>query len=137
MSCRPGLPQHRGWCCSARGGSTAAGMAAQGQSWRRRRTPLVQRHGVVPCGRWVGVCTLFEVLSSSFEGRGVQAVRELAAQCHRVDTGLPAQFPYSAWDGRMGRVGGTAPGYDSQVVSEGQRGEDSLLTRAPASYQSI
>jgi hypothetical protein len=27
-SCHPGLPQHRGWCCSARGGGVAAGMAA-------------------------------------------------------------------------------------------------------------
>jgi hypothetical protein len=67
----------------------------------------------------------------------VQAAREWAAQCHGIDTGLPAQFPCSAKDGRTGRVGGTASGYDSQAVSEGRRGEDSLLTRALASYQSI
>jgi hypothetical protein len=64
----------------------------------------------------------------------MQTVREWAAQCHGVDTGLPAQFPCSARDGRMGRVGGTSPGYDSQAVSEGRRGEDSLLTRASVSY---
>jgi hypothetical protein len=29
------------------------------------------------------------------------------------------------------------PGYDSQTVSEGRRGEDLLLTRASALYQSI
>jgi hypothetical protein len=42
----------------------------------------------------------------------VQAEREWAAQCHGVDTILPAQFPYSARDGLTGRVGGTALGYD-------------------------
>jgi hypothetical protein len=46
---------------------------------------LVRRHGVVPCGRGVGV-------RISFEGCDVQVVREWAAQCHGVDTGLPAQF---------------------------------------------
>jgi hypothetical protein len=51
-------------------------------------------------------------------GCGVQAVREWAAQCHGIDTGLPAQFPYSARDGLTRRVGGIAPGYDSQAVSE-------------------
>jgi hypothetical protein len=74
---------------------------------------------------------------SSFEGCDVQTVREWAAQCHGVDTVLPAQLPYSARDGRTGRVGGTASGYDSQAVSEGRRGEDSLLTRTPAACQSI
>jgi hypothetical protein len=64
----------------------------------------------------------------------VQVVREWAAQCQEVDTGLPAQFLCSARDGCMGRVGGTTPGYDSQAVSEGRCGEDALLTRAPASY---
>jgi hypothetical protein len=48
-----------------------------------------------------------------------------------------AQFPCSARDGRTGRAGGTASIYDSQAVSEGWRVEDSLLTQAPASYQSI
>jgi hypothetical protein len=67
----------------------------------------------------------------------VQAVQERAAQCHEVDTGLPAQFPCSARDGRIGRVGGTTLGYDSQAVLEGRHGEDSLLTQAPASYQGI
>jgi hypothetical protein len=61
----------------------------------------------------------------------VEAVREWVAQCHIVDTSLPAQLPYSAKDDRTGRVGGTAPRYDSQAVSEGQHGRDSPLTRCP------
>jgi hypothetical protein len=65
------------------------------------------------------------------------SVREWAAQCHRVDTGLPEQLPHSAEDGCTGLVGGIAPGYDSQAVSEGRRGGDSLLTWAPAAHQSI
>jgi hypothetical protein len=68
MSCRPGLPQRRGWRCSARYGSTAAGMAAQGRSWRRRRAPLVQHHDIVPCERGVGVHTLFEGSAVLFRG---------------------------------------------------------------------
>jgi hypothetical protein len=75
---------------------------------------------------------LSRVPPSSFEGCDVESVQEWAAQCHGVDTSLPAQLPYSARDGFIGRVGGTTPGYDSQAVSEGQRGEDSPLTRAPA-----
>jgi hypothetical protein len=62
----------------------------------------------------------------------VQAVREWAAQFHGVDTGPPAQLPHSARDGLTGRVGGTTPGYHSQAVSEGRRGEDSPLTWALA-----
>jgi hypothetical protein len=53
------------------------------------------------------------------------------------DTGLPAQLPHSAVDDRTARVGGTAPGYDSQAVSEGWRGRDSPLTWAPTTYQGI
>jgi hypothetical protein len=75
---------------------------------------------------------LSRVPSSSFEGCDVEAVQEWAAQCHGVDTGLPAQLPYSARDGLTRRVGGTTPGYDSQAVSEGRRGKDSPLTRTPA-----
>jgi hypothetical protein len=67
----------------------------------------------------------------------VEAVREWAAQRHRVDTGLPAHLPHSAEDGRTGRVGGTAQVYDSQAVSGGPPGGDSPLTRAPAACQSI
>jgi hypothetical protein len=59
------------------------------------------------------------------------------AQCHGVDTGLPAQLLHNAEDGHTRRVGGTAPGYDSQVMLEGRCGEDSLLTQVPASYRSI
>jgi hypothetical protein len=55
----------------------------------------------------------------------VEAVQEWEAQCQGVDTGLTAQLPYSVRDSSTGRVGGTAPGYDSQAVSEGRRGEDS------------
>jgi hypothetical protein len=44
---------------------------------------------------------------------------------------------YSGEDGLTGRVGRTAPGYDSQAVSEGRHGVDSSLTRAPALCQNI
>jgi hypothetical protein len=71
---------------------------------------------------------LSRVLPSSFEWCDVEAVQEWAAQCHEVDTDLPAPLPYSARDGLAGRVGGIAPGYDSQTVSEDRRGEDSPLT---------
>jgi hypothetical protein len=67
----------------------------------------------------------------------VQVIREWAAQCHGVDTGLPAQFPYSARDGLTGRIGRIAPRYDSQVVLESRCGKDSLLTRAPTVCQGI
>jgi hypothetical protein len=50
------------------------------------------------------------------------------------DTGLAAQLPHSAGDGRTVRVGRTAPGYDSQAVSEGRRGRDLPLTWAPTTY---
>jgi hypothetical protein len=55
----------------------------------------------------------------------VGGVQEWAVQCRGVDTGLSAQLPHNAKDGRTGRVGGTAPEYDSQAMSEGQHGEDS------------
>jgi hypothetical protein len=55
----------------------------------------------------------------------VEAIQEWAAQCRGVDSSLPAQLPHSAKNGRTGRVGRTTPGYDSQAVSEGWRGEDS------------
>jgi hypothetical protein len=67
----------------------------------------------------------------------VVVVWEWAAQCHGIDTGFPAQLPHSARDGHTGRVSGTVPGYDSQAVSEGRRGRDSPLTRAPVACQSI
>jgi hypothetical protein len=90
-SCCPGLPQHRGWCCSARDGGVVSGMAAQGR-WRwRRHASLVQHHDVVLCERETGGCTLFEGSTVLFRGCGVRAVREWAAQCHGVDTSLTAQ----------------------------------------------
>jgi hypothetical protein len=49
------------------------------------------RHSVVPCGRETGVRTLFEGSAVLFQGCGVQAVQEWAAQCHGADTGLTAQ----------------------------------------------
>jgi hypothetical protein len=58
-------------------------------------------------------------------------------QCHKIDTGLPAQLSHNARDGRIGRFAGTAPGYDSQAVLKGRHGEDSPLTRVPAACQSI
>jgi hypothetical protein len=67
----------------------------------------------------------------------MEEVWEWAAQCH----GMTPAFPHSTrttWgDGRTVRVGRTAPGYDSQMVSEGRRGGDSPLTRAPARRQRI
>jgi hypothetical protein len=53
------------------------------------------------------------------------------------DISLPAQLPHSAGDGRTARVGGIAPRYDSQTVSEGWRGGDSPLTWARMTHQSI
>jgi hypothetical protein len=47
------------------------------------------------------------------------------------DTGLPAQHPHSAGDGRTVQVGRTALGPDSQAVSENRCGGDSPLTQAP------
>jgi hypothetical protein len=95
----------------------------------------------VTTSSWVGtgqmVVPLLRVPSSSFEGCDMEAAREWATQCRGVDTDLPAQLPHSARDDRTTRVGGTAPGYDSQAVSEGRRGGDSPLTRAPVACQSI
>jgi hypothetical protein len=67
----------------------------------------------------------------------VEAVRGWEAQCYGVDTGLVAQLPHNAEDGRTGRVGRTTSGYGSQAVSGHRRGGDSPLTRALASCQSI
>jgi hypothetical protein len=53
------------------------------------------------------------------------------------DTDLPAQHPHNAGDGRTVQVGRTTPGYDSQAVSEGRHGGNSLLTQAPMTCQSI
>jgi hypothetical protein len=90
---------------------------------------------------WAGagqmVIPFSRVPPSSFEGCDVETVQEWAAQCCGVDTGLPTQLPHSVGDGRTARVGGTAPGYDSQAVSEGWRGGDLPLTRAPVACQSI
>jgi hypothetical protein len=42
-------------------------------------------------GRETGVRTLFEGSAVLFRGCDMQAVREWAAQCHRIGTGLTAQ----------------------------------------------
>jgi hypothetical protein len=120
------------------------GMAAQ---WRRWPHKAGNNRGDAPCwpditassqagAEWAPV-RLSRVPPPSFEGCDVEAVREWATQRHGVDTGLPAQLLHSVGDGRTTRVGGTAPGYDSQAVSEGRRGRDSPLTWAPAACQSI
>jgi hypothetical protein len=87
-SCRPALPQRRGWRCSARDGVVMAGMAAQGR-WRRRR--LVRRHGVVLGGRGTCICPPVEGSAVLLRGCCASSVRELVAQCHRANPGLTAQ----------------------------------------------
>jgi hypothetical protein len=62
-------------------------------------------------------------------GSGWHSVTELTLALPHSD--------YNGGDGLTGRVGETAPGYDSQVVSEGRHGVDSSLTRAPALCQNI
>jgi hypothetical protein len=44
---------------------------------------------------------------------------------------------YCGGDGLTGRVGETALGYDSQVVSEDQHGAGSSLTRVPARVRTL
>jgi hypothetical protein len=44
---------------------------------------------------------------------------------------------YSGGDGLTGRGGRTAPGYDSQAVSEGRHGADSSLTWVPACVRTL
>jgi hypothetical protein len=76
------------------------------------------------------------VLPSSFEGA---ACGPYESGRHSVTELTPA-LPHSAvqWqDGLTRRVGETTSGYDSQAVSVGWHGGDSLLTRAPALCQSI
>jgi hypothetical protein len=55
----------------------------------------VLRWSDVTAPSWAGarqmVIPLSRVPPSSFEGCDVEAVREWAAQCHGVDTGLPAR----------------------------------------------
>jgi hypothetical protein len=53
------------------------------------------------------------------------------------DTGHLAQHQYSAGDGHIARVVRTVPGPDSQAVSGGWRGRDSLLTHVPMACQII
>jgi hypothetical protein len=122
----------------------APGMAAQGPGWlhsggdgqtgsevtgETRSASLLSRRR--PAWVW-GRCPYpFRGFRRPLSRARHAGVRGRVAQCHRVDTGLTAQR-------RTGpEVGGTAPGQDSQAVSEGRRGEDSFLTRAPAMCQSI
>jgi hypothetical protein len=56
----------------------------------------------------------------------VGAVREWAAQCHKVDTGLLAQLRCRSGDGLTRRLAEQHwDRYDSQAVLEDRRGEDS------------
>jgi hypothetical protein len=55
------------------------------------------------------------VRPAPLRGRGALAVREWATQCHGADTGHVAQFPIVVGMGSPYRVGGTAPGRDSQA----------------------
>jgi hypothetical protein len=98
--------------------NTAGGDGGDALHWSDVTTPSRVGAGLtsVPLSR---------VPPSSFEGCDVESVQEWAVQCHGVDTDVPTQLPHSARDGRTGRVGGTAPGYDSQAVLEGRPGGDS------------
>jgi hypothetical protein len=143
--------QRRAWRCPVVPGPHSAGddvavpgRAAQWRGWPHRAGSDrgdVLRWPDVTVPSWAGVgylvVPLLRVPPSSFEGCDVEAVREWVTQCRGVDTGLPAQLPHNTGDGRTGRVGGIASGYDSQAVSEGWRGGDSPLTRVPAVCQSI
>jgi hypothetical protein len=90
-SCRPVVPQRRGWCCSARDGVVVEGMAAQGRWWQRGCASLVRRHGIVLGGRESGVHPLFEGSAVLFRGCGARVVQVWVAQCHGADTGLTTQ----------------------------------------------
>jgi hypothetical protein len=103
------------------------GMVAQQRGWPHRaggdRGDTLHWSDVTALSRVCAGLTsvpFSKVPPSPFEGCDVEAVQEWAAQCHRVDTGLPAQIPHSSRDGLIGRVGGTTSGYDSQAVSEGR-----------------
>jgi hypothetical protein len=63
----------------------------------------------------------------------MEEVRDWVVQCHV----MTPTFPHSAEDGRTVRVGRSMPGSDSQAMSEDRCGEDSPLTRAPVTCQSI
>jgi hypothetical protein len=110
------------WCLvvlgshSAGDGAAVPGMVAQQRGWPHRAGgdggDVLHWSGVTASSRaGAGLMSvpLSRVPPSSFEGCDVEAIPEWAAQCHGVDTGLPAQLPYSARDGLTGRVGGTAP----------------------------
>jgi hypothetical protein len=76
------------------------------------------------------------VLPSSFEG----AVRGPYESGRHSVIELTSALPHSViqWRGWPHReVGETAPGYDSQAVSEGRHGVDSSLTQAPALFLNI
>jgi hypothetical protein len=72
-----------GWQYSSGDGRTGPVLAEE----LRSTSPMSWRH---PCGCGVGVRTLFEGSAVLLRGVWHAAVREWAAQCHRVDTSLPA-----------------------------------------------
>jgi hypothetical protein len=121
MSCRSGLPQRRGWRCSARDGSTTTGRTAQGRGdggdalhWSD--VTALSNAGV---GRRL---YLFKVFCRP-PSRGT-TWGSYESGWHSV-TELTLAFPHSAKDDHTGQVGETTPGCDSQAVSEGRRGGDS------------
>jgi hypothetical protein len=77
---------------------------------------------------------LSRVPLSSFEGA---ARRPYESGQHSVTELTPALLHsiLQCGDGLIGRVGGTALGYDSQACQ--RRGVDSSLTRAPASVRAL
>jgi hypothetical protein len=89
---------------------------------------------MAPCERRTGVRPPSRVPPSSFEGA---ARRPYKSGWHSVAE-LTLALPHSTvqWqDGLTGRVGGTAPGRDSQACQ--RRGVDSSLTLAPASVRAL
>jgi hypothetical protein len=122
------------WRCLIAPGSHSGGdgaavpeKVAQWRGWPHRARSDegdALRWSDVTAPSWAGAGQMAVPLSrvppSSFEGCDMGAVQEWVVQCLGVDTGLSAQLPHSAGDGRTTRVGGTAPGYDSQAVSEGR-----------------
>jgi hypothetical protein len=114
-----------------------AGMAAQDRRRQRRRAPPALRHGVVLGERGVGGHTPFEGVVVLFRGAQRGGGTGVGRIVSWHDTGLPAQHPHSAGDGCTVRIGRTAPGSDSRVVSGDRHGGDSPLTWAPVMRQSI
>jgi hypothetical protein len=136
VSCRPVLPQCRGWRCSTRDGVGTAGMAAQGR-WRQRRSVLlVRRHDLALGERGIGVRLPFEGSTVLFRGCCASAVREWVAQCHGADPGLTAQCRTVAG---MASPRGLAEQRRDMIPRRvrGMACVDSFLTWAPAGVRAL